>query len=99
MRWENLVETDLDAREGAIRQRVYEEADFWAAPEEDPESVIATYFLRTREGSLAEAGKSISYHMTTGVKEAPPGTLLDRCTGKVLGVRSWDPLDKAGLVT
>jgi ribulose 1,5-bisphosphate carboxylase large subunit-like protein len=98
MRWENLVETDLDARESAIRQRVYDQADFWAAPEEDPESVIATYFLRTREGSLAEAGKSISYHMTTGVKEAPLQTLLDRCTGKVLGVRSWDPLDKAGLV-
>ena len=92
MRWEDLVGIDLDARESAIRKRVYDEADFWAAPPEDPESVIATYFLLSREGTLAEAGKSISYHMTTGVKSAPAGSLLDRCTGKVVGVRAWDSL-------
>ena len=98
MRWEDLVGIDLDARENAIRKRVYDEADFWAAPPEDPESVIATYFLRSREGSLADAGKSISYHMTTGVKSAPAGSLLDRCTGKVVGVRAWDSLGKLGLI-
>lgn len=98
MGWESIAATDLDARESVIRQRVYDEADFWLTPLEDPEVVVGTYFLRTREGSLAAAGKSISYHMTTGVKEGPPGTLLDRCTGRVAGVRSWDALDKTGLV-
>ncbi len=98
MGWESVAGTDLDARESAIRQRVYDETDFWLAAPEDPEAVVGTYFLRTREGSLAAAGKSISYHMTTGVKAAPPGTLLDRCTGKVAGVRSWDSVEKTGLV-
>ena len=36
--------------------------------------------------------------MTTGVKETKPGTLIDRCTGKVIGVRPWDALEKVGLV-
>lgn len=98
MRWDDLVGIDLDARESIIRQRVYDESDFWASSPEDPESLIATYFLKTREGTLADAGKSIAYHMTTGVKEASPGTLLDRCTGKVVGVRAWDTLGKLGLI-
>jgi ribulose-bisphosphate carboxylase large chain len=98
MRREDLVAIDLDTRESVIRQRIYDEADFWATPPEDPESFIATYFLKSREGSLHDAGKSISYHMTTGVKSAPPGSLLDRCTGKVLGVHAWDVSNKVGLI-
>lgn len=98
MSWGSVASTDLDARESAIRQRVYDEGDFWFTPPEDPEAVVGTYFLRTREESLAAAGKSISYHMTTGMKEITPGTLLDRCTGKVAGVRAWDALEKTGLV-
>ena len=98
MTWDKLVEIDLDEREGFIRQRVYDEAQFWATVPEDPEAVIGTYFLRTRTESLTAAGESISYHMTTGVKETKPGTLIDRCTGKVIGVRPWDALEKVGLV-
>ena len=98
MRWEDLVETDLDARETAIRERFYEESDFLNSSPEDPESLVATYYLRTREGSLTTAGNLISYHMTTGVKEAPAGTLLFQCTGRVLAVHPWDTLERCGLV-
>ena len=48
MTWDKLVEIDLDEREAFIRQRVYDEAQFWATAPEDPEAVIGTYFLRTR---------------------------------------------------
>jgi ribulose-bisphosphate carboxylase large chain len=98
MHWDKVIGTDLDEREGAIRQRVYDEREFWAEAPEDPESVIGTYFLKTRTEPLTVAGKSVSYHMTTGVKETKPGTLIDRCTGKVIGVHPWDALESVGLV-
>ncbi len=98
MNLDRLVEIDLDQREAAIRQRVYDESDFWAACPEDPTALIATYFLKSRAGSLTAAGKSISYHMTTGVKKPVPGSRIDRCTGKVVGVKPWDSSDRVGLI-
>jgi ribulose 1,5-bisphosphate carboxylase large subunit-like protein len=92
------IPIDLDEREGEIRQRVYDDLNFWAEASEDSDAVIGTYFLRTRTESLTAAGRSISYHMTTGVKETDPGTLIDCCTGKVVGVRPWDAVEKLGLV-
>jgi len=89
---------DVDQREAAIRQRVYNEAHFWADVPADPDAIVATYFLRPRTVSLAKAGKLISYHMTTGTKHAVPGSLLDICTGRVEGVLPWDASDKVGLV-
>jgi hypothetical protein len=70
---ENCVAIDLDHREAIIRQRIYDESHFWAESPEDPEALVGTYFIRTRVGSLTEAGKAISYHMTTGVKHTSPG--------------------------
>ena len=89
---------DLDLREAEIREQVYDQGDFWAAAPPEPELVIATYFLRSRTGSLSDAGKAISYHMTTGIKKPPKGTLLESCTGKVLGVSPWDDSGRIGLV-
>jgi ribulose 1,5-bisphosphate carboxylase large subunit-like protein len=94
----NNVYLDLDQREAAIRQRVYDEASFWSDVPADPDALVATYFLRPRTVSLHKAGKLISYHMTTGTKHAAPGTLLDKCTGRVEGVLPWDDSEKVGLV-
>jgi ribulose-bisphosphate carboxylase large chain len=94
----NDVAIDLDEREAAIRQRIYDESHFWAEPSEDPEALVGTYFIRTRVGTLTEAGKAISYHMTTGVKHTTPGTLIHRCTGRVEGVLAWDGAEHGGLV-
>jgi ribulose 1,5-bisphosphate carboxylase large subunit-like protein len=90
--------TDLDRREAAIRRRVYDESYFWSDVPPNPESLIATYFLRPRTVSLESAGKLISYHMTTGSKHVTPGTLLHRCTGRVEGVLPWDSSNRVGLV-
>jgi ribulose 1,5-bisphosphate carboxylase large subunit-like protein len=94
----NHVAIDLDQREAAIRQRIYDESHFWAEPSEDPEALVGTYFIRTRVGSLTEAGKAISYHMTTGVKHTTPDTLIHRCTGSVKGALPWDSSEHVGLV-
>ena len=91
------IDIDVDRREAAIRQRVYDESPFWADAPEDPDALVATYFLRTRGSSLNAAGKAISYHMTTGIKHTTPGTLIDRCTGRVAGVLPWDESDRVGL--
>ncbi len=98
MTLEHNLDLDLDQREAAIRRRIYDESPFWAETPEDPEGLVATYFIRARTQSLASAGKSISYHMTTGVKHVAPGTLLERCTGRVEGVLPWDASGRTGLV-
>jgi ribulose 1,5-bisphosphate carboxylase large subunit-like protein len=98
MTLDNNIEIDLDQREAAIRRRIYDESSFWATAAEDPESLIATYFVRSRRQSVTAAGKSISYHMTTGVKHVAPGTLIERCTGRVEGVLPWDASGRTGLV-
>lgn len=92
------LEINLDRREEAIRGQIYEQADFWADPPEDPDAIVATYFIRTRVGLLSDAGKAISYHMTSAVKNPPPGTLLDRCTGKLAGALPWNAAATIGLV-
>ncbi len=89
---------DVDEREATIRRRIYDESHFWAETPEDPEAIVGTYFLHTRSGSLAEAGKTISYHMTTGDKDAIPGTLLDKCTGRIAGILPWDGQEQTGLL-
>ncbi|MBZ5562635.1 MAG: hypothetical protein LAP13_09460 [Acidobacteriia bacterium] len=95
---ENIIEIDLDQREAAIRARVYADSPFWKDAREDPEALVATYFIRSRAGSLTAAGKAISYHMTTGSKHTVPGTLLHRCTGRLEGVLPWDSSEKVGLI-
>ena len=98
MAWQNGIHTDLDGREAAIRQRIYDESHFWREVPEEGDALVATYFVRTRTGSLSEAGKAVSYHMTTGTKHPPIGTLIHRCTGRVQGVLAWDSLEREGLV-
>ncbi len=98
MACENLISIDLDLREASIRERVYADGHFWKDAPEDPEALIATYFIRSRAGSLTAAGEAISYHMTTGTRHTVPGTLLHRCTGRLEGVLPWDSSEKAGLL-
>jgi len=94
----DVLYLDVDQREATIRHRVYDESPFWSEVSADPDALVATYFLRPRHVPLNQAGKLISYHMTTGTKHATPGSLLDRCTGRVEGVHPWDGSDKVGLV-
>ncbi len=98
MDFEDTIAIDLDRREAVIRERVYADSHFWKDSPEDPDALVATYFIRSRAGSLTAAGKAISYHMTTGTKHTVPGTLLHRCTGRLEGVFPWDSLEKVGLI-
>ncbi len=98
MNCRDLIGIDLDQREAAIRERVYADAHFWKEAPEDPDALIATYFIRSRAGTLTAAGKAISYHMTTGTKHTVPGTLLHRCTGRLEDVLPWDTSEKVGLL-
>ena len=95
---DDVLFLDIDQREAAIRHRVYDESSFWSDVPPDANALVATYFLRPRTVPLNQAGKLISYHMTTGAKHATAGSLLDRCTGRVEGVLPWDGSDKVGLV-
>jgi ribulose 1,5-bisphosphate carboxylase large subunit-like protein len=95
---DHVLFLDVDQREAAIRHRVYDESPFWSEVPPDPDALVATYFLRPRTVPLNQAGKLISYHMTTGAKHATAGSLLDRCTGRVEGVLPWNGSDKVGLV-
>jgi ribulose-bisphosphate carboxylase large chain len=40
----------------------------------------------------------ISYHATSGTKDIPPGSLLEQCTGKAVGVDAFDPTGRLGLL-
>lgn len=88
---------DLDAREVLVR-RVITERLAVNAPPRDDDCVIATYFFAFRTLKLEKAVAEISYHATTGVKSAPPGSLLDQCSAKPAGVDAFDKTGRLGLL-
>ncbi len=95
-----LLETlwyDLDAREERLRQVIGERLAVNPPPAHD-DYIIATYFFAFRTQKLAEAVAEISYHATTGVKAAPPGSLLDQCSAKPAGVDAFDATSRLGLL-
>jgi ribulose-bisphosphate carboxylase large chain len=88
---------DHDARETRLRAVVAERMA------DDPPLVIegqivATYFLVLRTMKLDAAAKEISYHATSGIKDPPPGSLLDACTAKLLKVDAFDATERMGLI-
>lgn len=88
---------DMDAREELIREAVY--AALADLPKPDlADHIVVTYWVHAKHLNPAEVGKEISYHMTSGVRKAPPGSLLDRCTGLVVDSVDFDDSGRHGIV-
>lgn len=88
---------DADAREVLLRRIITERLAEKPAPKLD-DQVVATYFFALRSWSLEHAAKEISYHATSGTKDIPPGSLLEQCTGKAVGVDAFDNTGRLGLI-
>jgi ribulose 1,5-bisphosphate carboxylase large subunit-like protein len=88
---------DADAREVLLRRIITERLAAKPAPKLD-DQIVATYFFALRSWSLEHAAKEISYHATSGTKDIPPGSLLEQCTGKTVGVDAFDATGRLGLI-
>ncbi|MBK7998741.1 MAG: hypothetical protein IPK15_08490 [Verrucomicrobia bacterium] len=88
---------DADAREVLLRRIITERLAIKPAPKLD-DQIVATYFFALRSWSLEHAAKEISYHATSGTKDIPPGSLLEQCTGKAVGVDAFDATGRLGLI-
>lgn len=88
---------DADAREVLLRRIITERLAARPAPKVD-DQIVATYFFALRSWSLEHAAKEISYHATSGTKDIPPGSLLEQCTGKAVGVDAFDATGRLGLI-
>ena len=88
---------DFDTREEALRTAVAECLAASPPPVLD-DFIVATYFLALRSWSLEHAAREISYHATSGTKDIAPGSLIEQCTGKLVGVDAWDNTGRLGLL-
>lgn len=93
----DLLWHDADAREVRLRQVVADRLAVKPPPIID-DAVVASYFFALRTTTLAEMASEISYHATSGVKQPPPGSLLEQCTGKAAGIDAWDAGGRIGLL-
>src|SRR5207237_1460014 len=93
----NLLWHDEDAREMQLREIV---RDRMAAkpPPVIEDQVVATYFFALRTLKLADAVSEISYHATSGIKHPPPGSLLEQCTARAVGIDGFDAGGRIGLL-
>lgn len=92
-----VMKIDLDSREELIRSTVYEVLD--GLPEPDlSDQIVATYWVHAATLTPAQVGREISYHMTSGVRKAPEGSLLDQCTGRVIDSVEFDSIGRLGVV-
>lgn len=92
-----IMSADLDEREERIRRVVYDAIDDLPEPNLS-EHVVATYFVVAHNQSPAQVGREIAYHMTSGVRTSPPGSLLARCSGEVVDSVEFDTGGRIGLV-
>lgn len=88
---------DFDAREVLLRRIVSERLDRQPPPTLD-DSVVATYFFAFRTMRLEQAVEEISYHATSGIRNPPPGSLLEQCSARPAGVDAFDSTGRIGLV-
>ncbi|MEY2409641.1 MAG: ribulose-bisphosphate carboxylase large chain [Verrucomicrobiota bacterium] len=93
----DLLWHDADAREVRLRQVITDRIARKppAAPEDQ---LVATYFFALRTWSLEHMAKEIAYHATSGTKDIPPGSLIEECTGSVVGVDAFDSTGRLGLL-
>jgi ribulose-bisphosphate carboxylase large chain len=88
---------DADDREVLLRNIVEERVAAAPLPILD-DQIVATYFLALRSTKLVAAVEEISYHATSGVRHPPPGSLLEQCTAKAVGVDAFDASGRIGLL-
>jgi ribulose-bisphosphate carboxylase large chain len=88
---------DLDARAELLREYVCERLAA-REPVRSPDHIVGLYAVASRTLQVGAVGAEISYHMTSGVRNAPPGSLLAACSGEVLAADPWDASGRVGLV-
>ncbi|HLN31140.1 MAG TPA: RuBisCO large subunit C-terminal-like domain-containing protein [Gemmataceae bacterium] len=88
---------DEDAREVRLRA-VIEDRLAEKPPPTIDDQIVATYFFALRTLKLRDAVAEISYHATSGIKHPPPGSLLEECTGKAVGIDAFDAGERIGLL-
>jgi ribulose 1,5-bisphosphate carboxylase large subunit-like protein len=93
----DLLWYDLDRREERLREIVRDRLAEKPPPVID-DQVVATYFFAFRTQTLTEAAKEISYHATSGTRHPPPGSLIEQCTGKAVGVDAFDATGRLGIL-
>jgi ribulose 1,5-bisphosphate carboxylase large subunit-like protein len=91
------MKLDLDAREETVRETVYEVMAELPRPDLS-DQIVVTYWVHAATLTPAQVGREISYHMTSGVRKAPSGSLLDACTGQVIDAVDFDNSGRLGLV-
>src|SRR5215472_11802454 len=93
----DLLCYDLDRREERLREIVRDRLAENPPPVID-DQVVASYFFAFRTQTLTEAAKEISYHATSGTRHPPPGSLIEQCTGKAVGVDAFDATGRLGIL-
>jgi ribulose-bisphosphate carboxylase large chain len=88
---------DADVREERLREIVRDRLAEKPPPLID-DQLVATYFFAFRTQTLAEAATEISYHATSGTRHLPPGSLIEQCTGKAVGVDAFDSTGRIGIL-
>jgi ribulose-bisphosphate carboxylase large chain len=92
-----LLWHDPVPREVALRRRVTERLAASPPPAVE-DCIVATYFFAFRTMKLEKAVGEISYHATIGVKNPPPGSLLEQCAARPAGVDAFDRTGRLGLL-
>ncbi|MBU6400077.1 MAG: hypothetical protein KGS61_07145 [Verrucomicrobia bacterium] len=92
-----LLWHDADAREVRLRQLIAARLREAPPPVID-DQLVGTYFLALRSWSLEHAAQEISYHATSGTKHIPPGSLLEQCTARTVGIEAFDTTGRLGLL-
>ncbi|HEU0009752.1 MAG TPA: RuBisCO large subunit C-terminal-like domain-containing protein [Verrucomicrobiae bacterium] len=93
----NLLWHDADEREVRLRQVISERLAVQPPPAID-DQLVASYFFALRSWRLDHLAKEIAYHATSGTKDIPPGSLLEQCTGRAIGVDAFDATGRLGLL-
>jgi ribulose 1,5-bisphosphate carboxylase large subunit-like protein len=93
----DLLWYDADIREERLREIVRDRLAERPPPLID-DQLTATYFFAFRTQTLAEAAKEISYHATSGTRHPPPGSLIEECTGKAVGIDAFDATGRLGIL-
>ncbi len=93
----NQLWLDFDAREDRLREVVAERLAQNPPPQLD-DAVVASYFFAFRRQTLSAAVAEISYHATSGIKNPPPGSLLEECSATAAGIDPFDASERIGLL-
>src|SRR5262245_62054372 len=93
----DLLWYDADIREERLREIVRDRLAE-KPPQLIDDQLVATYFFAFRTQTLSQAAKEISYHATSGTRHPPPGSLIEQCTGKAVGVDLFDATGRLGIL-